>query len=86
MSLAALSVFAVEDTTAQITWRSLPRGPVTLEAGASIVTVEGTLTPGAVIIDGLTPDTDHLLVVTAAGRRLGTERFQTLPALDGPEL
>lgn len=86
MSTPGLRVFAVEDTTAQITWRALPPGAVTLHSGAVHTTVVADGGPGAAVIDGLAPDTRYTLEVRASGGDAGTVRFRTLPASAGPEL
>ncbi len=78
-----VSVFAVEDTAAQVCWRRLPEGSV-LEAGdarAEIGSVDdgGVARIGAVTLDGLPPDTSLDLTVRSpgAGRRR-VARFRTL--------
>ena len=74
-----LRVFAVEDTTAQITWSSAPTRPVLLEAGGREVKVDGDGGPGAVVIDGLAPASRHVLTVDGQP----TLRFDTLPPPPG---
>ncbi|MEZ5144009.1 MAG: metallophosphoesterase [Acidimicrobiales bacterium] len=60
--------FAVEPTTAQLTWSRLGPGPTPLVLGDRRLVVEADGGPGALVADGLTPGTTtcaHL-----AGRRL----------------
>ena len=73
-----LAVFAVEDTAAQLCWGGLPEGEVTFEAGGASVTVAGGRGPGAVVLEGLPPDTSLELAMTAGGVRRRAGRFHTL--------
>lgn len=69
-------VFAVEDTSAQVTWSSLSPGRHTFTAGEATaeVEIERSGQPGAVDLTGLAPDTDHELKLDA--KRVHT--FRTL--------
>jgi len=74
------SVFAVEDTAAQVCWRNLPEGSV-LEAGDARAEVghEAAGSVGAVNLDGLAPDTSLDLTLRCPGRgRHRVARFRTL--------
>lgn len=53
-----LSVFAVEDTTAQLTWGTLPEGPLLVHAGGASVMVGEGGGPGAALLTGLAPGAD----------------------------
>lgn len=58
----SVAVFAVEDTAAQVTWTGFPAGSVaTLSAGDASVSVDGTGTgsPGAAVLEGLSPSTRY---------------------------
>lgn len=83
-----VQVFAVEPTAVQVTWGYLKPGRLRLRAVDSCVDVETNGDPGAVVLDGLPPDTTFSVVATGSaipgGRR--TLTTSTLPALDGPEL
>ncbi|MDQ3569327.1 MAG: hypothetical protein M3396_01640 [Actinomycetota bacterium] len=75
-----VSVFAVEDTAAQVCWSGLPEGSV-LEAGDARADVghNGGGSLGAVSLDGLPPDTPvDLTVRTPGGSRRRAARFRTL--------
>jgi predicted phosphodiesterase len=79
-----VKVFAVEDTTAQVMWARRPRGGV-LRAGDAAADVGPEA--GAVVLDGLPPDTRLDLVLEPEGepaRRVG--RFRTLAPPPGREL
>ena len=58
-------VFAVEDTSVQVTWRGAPAGPVTItvRAGDSTRRVEAVADegPGAIVIEELQADTRYTL-------------------------
>ena len=77
------SVFAVEDTAAQVCWNQLPEGSV-LEAGDARAEVspgpDGVMGKvGAVNLDGLPPDTVlDLTVQTPGAPRRKVTRFRTL--------
>jgi len=78
-------VFAVEDTSAQLTWRRLPVGPVEVRCGPSLTRVESDGGPGVADISDLEPRTPYTATVTTSSgnHRL---RFRTLPAPPGDEL
>ena len=106
VSRALISVFAVEDTTAQVVWRALPAAQVSLRAGDREVQVTATPPawlrrrgcpprrlanrsdavggPGAVVIDGLRPDTPYHLTIGGPGLKTRVAaRFRTLPSPPG---
>jgi len=70
-------VFAVEPTAVQLDWPSLAPGAHEVAAGARTVTVTGDGGPGAVVIDGLEPDTN--LPITVDGRRVATASTPPAP-------
>ena len=81
------TVFSVEDTAVQVTWSELAAGPVRVGVGDAEVEVAHGGGPGAVVIDGLPPDTDLKVTVTTDGgspRSIGTVR--TLRPPPGAEL
>jgi hypothetical protein len=73
-----ISVFAVEDTAAQVCWAELPEG-TTLQAGDATAVVPASGCPGAAVLAGLPAATALDLTVTRPG---GTPRrakgFRTL--------
>ena len=79
------TVFAVEDRGAQLTWRRVAAGPVRIVCGPVDLMVESDGGPGAVDLDGLTPDTAYDLTVTT-GDGTATSTFRTLPSPSGEEL
>lgn len=62
-----LGVFAVEDTTAQLTWSALGPGPVKMRAGDTSVEVEADGGPGAVVLSGLPVGAPVDIEVTGEG-------------------
>jgi predicted phosphodiesterase len=82
-----LSVFAVEDTTAQLTWGPLPDGPLRAHAGDESVVVGEGGGPGAALLTGLPAGADLDLVAEAED---GTTRWlgplRTLAPPPGAEL
>lgn len=86
MAGAGLEIFAVEDTSIQVCWRSLPSGPVTVEAGGVVVEADATGGPGAATCAGLSPGTDVDVHVTAGGRRHHAGQVRTLVPPPGREL
>ena len=78
-------VWAVEDTSLQVTWGSLPPGRVdvvTSTAGGASASVDHRGGPGSVELTGLRPATDYRLEVAhPAGRR--SLRAATLPSPAG---
>jgi predicted phosphodiesterase len=86
--VARLSVFAVEDTTAQLTWSSLGPGTARFRGAGPDVAVEVDGGPGAVVLEGLEPSRRHEVSVTVDGRPVVGRplRFRTLTPPPGPEL
>ncbi|CAN5669302.1 hypothetical protein BH10ACT1_BH10ACT1_22020 [soil metagenome] len=88
----SVRTFAVEDTTAQLTWRGLVAGRLRLQVPGTEVAVDLDVAdgPGAVVLDGLPPGRD--LVVEASGSALGPDgetrraAVRTLERLPGAEL
>lgn len=80
------TVFAVEDDRAQVVWRSLPRGELTVECGTFRTVVESDGGPGAVDVTGLAPDTAQQLVVSAEKGVVARRSFRTLAPPPGEEL
>lgn len=78
-------VFAVEDTTVQLTWRTLPVGPVRFVSDRSRVEVESDGGPGAVVLDRLAPATDGAVVVQTIEGSFDVP-FRTLASPPGDEL
>jgi len=64
-----VAVFAVDDSSAQVCWGSLPRGEVVFEAGGVEVAVEGDGAPGAIELRGL--PSGARLELTMRGPRRG---------------
>ena len=84
-------VFAVEDTTMQLTWRGAPAGPVTVSVSDDHSTRHleaiGEEGPGALIVAELEADTEYRVTATPKGIDAGRpQRFRTLASLPGPEL
>jgi 3',5'-cyclic-AMP phosphodiesterase len=84
-------VFAIEDTSVQLTWRGAPAGPVeiALSDGRSTRTFEaiGESGPGAFLIDDLAEATSYTITVAPKGAEPGRPHMiQTLPRLAGAEL
>ncbi len=80
---AGPSVFAVEDTSAQIMWSSLPQGEVVLRAGDALARIEvgrggGPDRPGAVTLEGLSPGTRYDLRIEVDGTSRVAGQFRTL--------
>lgn len=88
LTSAPLEVWAVEDTSIQITWGALPPGLVEASARGRRASVEHCGGPGALDLTGLPADTGLEVVVTTAGteRRTWRLRTRTLAAPPGPEL
>ncbi|CAN5147338.1 hypothetical protein BH24ACT1_BH24ACT1_06440 [soil metagenome] len=75
-------MFAVEDTAVQVTWGELAAGPVRVGVGDAEVEVAHGGGPGAVVVDGLAPDTELKVTVTTENgppQPLGTVRTLTPP-------
>ncbi|HEY1281113.1 MAG TPA: hypothetical protein VGF22_15660, partial [Acidimicrobiales bacterium] len=58
-----IRVFAVEPTAVQLDWRSLPPGHHVVTVGGHERVVDGDGGPGALVVDGLEPDTDHAVTL-----------------------
>lgn len=83
---AEATVFAVEDTTAQICWKSLPAGTV-LRAGDSSIEVAHGGGPGAGVLEGLPADRRLDLFLERPGRPAARVlKFRTLAPPPGEEL
>lgn len=86
----SVRVFAVEDTTVQLTWRGLPAGVLALRVDGTDVTenvsVDGG--PGAVVLSGLPAGRDLKIIATPPWRNGNRVmlRARTLDALPGEEL
>ncbi|MEZ5134356.1 MAG: metallophosphoesterase [Acidimicrobiales bacterium] len=72
-----MSVFAVDDTTVQVTWRDLPPGPVEVLAAGRSGAIEHPGGPGAVRVGGLTPWRSVDVVVRAGGTVAARQRVRT---------
>lgn len=85
-----LEVFAVEDTTAQITWGALGPGVARFSwegsHGARSIEVETDGRPGAVDLDGLEANATVAVRVELNATPLAELAVATLPTLPGPEL
>ncbi|MCB0978101.1 MAG: metallophosphoesterase family protein [Acidimicrobiales bacterium] len=90
-----VGLFAVDDTSLQLTWRGLPGGDLTFEplddsgravGAAAKVRSDDDGLPGATVIEGLPPDTTGRVRVTFDGDPLAAVNFRTRPALPGAEL
>ena len=84
-------VFAVEDTSMQVTWRGAPAGPVTITVSDDHSTRRlesiGESGPGAMIVDELDADTEYRITIAPKGAERGQPRqARTLPTLPGVEL
>lgn len=78
-------VFAIEDDGAQLSWRHLPQGDVTIACGPSTVRFESDGGPGLHDIDGLLPGHPYTATIsTRDGQEAVT--FRTLPRPAGEEL
>jgi Icc protein len=83
-----LRVFAVEDTSVQLTWSDLEAGQLTLDVDGSSTVQFVEAGPGVADVEGLEPGRSYELVATGAGlprngRRL---KFATLDSPPGDEL
>lgn len=75
-----VELFAVEPTALQLTWVSVPPGPVRLRVGTRERLADSDGGPGGVIIDGLRPGEAHRVDVESASRRWTlTARTPALP-------
>jgi predicted phosphodiesterase len=69
-------VFAVEDTSVQITWRALGPGPLRFRCADTVVETDATGGPGAVVLDGLPSGARLTVTIEGEGARW--------PGLRGP--
>ena len=83
--MAAVQVFAVEDTTAQLVWRRAHPGTVVVRGAGPPIECPTDAGPGSVVVDGLAPATTTVLEVTLPGAPPETVAVTTGPALAGPE-
>ena len=81
-----LEVFAVGVSDAQLMWRLLGTGPVTVELDGRVVGRGPDARLGAVTIEGLSPATSAELVVRPEEGSAQTVRLTTLPPPPGQEL
>lgn len=79
------AVFAVEDHSAQLTWRRMAPGAVRITCGPVDVTLESDGGPGVVDLDGLSAGTSYDAVVTSRDGR-ATVSLRTLASPPGEEL
>jgi len=70
-----LEVFGVGTSWAQLTWSALGPGPVEVRTGGSCTVVDADGGPGAVVLDGLAPDTAHDVELRGAGLPDGRVRL-----------
>lgn len=66
---SSLRVWAVEDTSVQLTWGRLPAGEVSAWTGEAHATIDHPGGPGALDLDGLRPGTEHRIDVMWEGGR-----------------
>ena len=81
-------MFAVEDTSAQITWGALGPGPVRIRAADTTRDVETDGGAGAIVLDHLPPSRRLTVELTGEGVPEGRRTLlaRTLAALPGAEL
>lgn len=75
-------VWAIEDTSLQLTWGDLPPGPVTATSDHGETTVEHGGGPGGLLIDGLPPDSPVSIKLSWSGGSL-VLNATTVPAPPG---
>jgi len=89
-ALSPTEVFAVEDTTAQFTWRGLPDGPLRLNvhhrSGTQPIEIGAAGDSGAADIDGFAAGTGTAVDVEVDGQPITRHLVTTLGALDGPPI
>ncbi|MEL7155655.1 MAG: metallophosphoesterase [Actinomycetota bacterium] len=85
LSPSPLQVWAVEDTSVQLTWGALPAGEVSARSGEARTVVDHQGGPGALDLAGLAPGTDHRIDVAWDGGRTSLAAT-TAPALPGAPL
>lgn len=81
---SAIQIWAVEDTSIQLTWGSIQPGRVeaTVDGGTMTATVEHSGGPGSIEVTGLRPDSNHRVdLVHPEGQT--TLSAKTLPSPDG---
>lgn len=79
-------VFSVEDSTAQLVWRDLGTGLVTVRVGARSFSPHQGAALGTLVVDGLEPDTAYQAVLTTAQDTQHAVEFRTLPQPRGEQL
>jgi predicted phosphodiesterase len=84
--LDRLRAFAVEDRSIQLTWGRLDPMVSHVRVGDDERDVSGAIAGGAVTFDGLEPDRDHTVTVSATGRTVDELTVHTLPSPPGREL
>lgn len=77
-----LTVWAVEDTSAQLCWGNLPAGTVTATAGDATASIEHSGGAGSIVIDGLAADATTAITVNWDGGSVEVHA-RTLRAPDG---
>jgi len=83
--VAAVQVFAVEDTTAQLVWRRAHPGTVVVRGAGAPIECPTEAGPGSVVVEGLPPATTTVLEVTLPGVPPEPVAVTTGPAIAGPE-
>ncbi|CAN5826358.1 hypothetical protein BH24ACT3_BH24ACT3_00430 [soil metagenome] len=85
---ARVGVFAVEDTTIQVTWGALPAGHVSIEAAGRVAEIEIDGGPGALELEGLLMATEHETRANGPGLPIGGSMMatRTLAPPPGEEL
>ena len=84
-TVAAVQVFAVEDTTAQLVWRRAHPGTVVVRGAGPPIECPTEAGPGSVVVEGLPPATTTVLEVTLPGAPPEPVAVTTGPAIPGPE-
>ncbi len=82
-----ITVWAVDDSSAQVTWGRLPPGPVTITArtpSLSTIEIHHDGGPGSIVVDNLPPGTSTIEVRRRTG--VSTHRVTTLTRPPGQEL
>ena len=85
------SVFAVEDTSAQLVWGDLGAGQIEVRLAEGdreirAETIESPGGPGSICFEGLSPGVAHRALLRAAGGAAGRLQFRTLQPPPGAEL
>ena len=84
--LDPIEVFAVEDNRAQLVWRSLPEGTLSVVVEGREVTLGDAGVPGAAEVSGLRADSSHPIDICVDGRVVAQRTIHTEPSLEGHEL